>query len=80
MFNFVCRYNSVGNSGVRKLALKRGKVVSTKHSFKSGSALNVKDLQKRLLKKRTFAKVQWAVKAYQEWSKVRMEDVVITMP
>ena len=32
------------------------------------------------MKRRTFAKVKWAVKAYQEWREVRMQDYVNSDP
>ena len=59
----------------RKRGFAASKTVSNVRQFKKISEDKVKELQKERLKKRTFAKVQWAVKAFREWRSNRMSDV-----
>ena len=57
-----------------KLGVSAAKIVSKKRLFKSVSSAKVELLKKKQLKKRTFSKVKWAVRAYQEWRECRMQD------
>ena len=65
-----------GKSAIRKVALPAAKVVSRNRSFKKISTAKMELLKQKHLKKRTFAKVQWAVRAYQEWRESRINDVM----
>ena len=50
--------------------------MSRKHYFKNISEVKMNELHKNQMKRRTYAKVKWAVKAYQAWREVRIQDTV----
>ena len=50
------------------------KTVSTLRSFKTVDDAKLNDLKKTKLKKRTEAKMNWGVRAYNEWRSVRLSD------
>ena len=58
------------------MALNASKTVSKNRSFKKISEEQMAELKQNQLKKRTFAKVQWAVRAFQEWRSHRLADFV----
>ena len=65
----------------RKLAVKRlgvgvKKTVSNLRKFKNIAVSKMEDLKKTKLKKRTEAKMLWAVRAYNEWCEFRLSDAV----
>ena len=44
--------------------------------FKSLPAAKISQLKTKQLKKRTYSKMQWGVRAYNEWRKQKLDDVV----
>ena len=51
------------------------KTVNKLRNFKKVSADKMEELKKEQIKRRTFSKLQWAVKAYREWRSSKMVDV-----
>ena len=51
----------------RKLGFAASKTVSKLNRFKQISNQKLNELKQEKLKRRTYSKVQWAVKAYEEW-------------
>ena len=60
------RLNSKRNTG-RKLGIGVSKTVSRRRLFNKISDDKLKQLQTKQIKRRSFAKMQWAVRAYNEW-------------
>ena len=62
----------------RNVGLKRPlgipKTVSNVRQFKKVTASRLDDLKKRHLKKKTFSKMQWGVRAYNDWRNQRLMD------
>ena len=59
----------------RKLGFAASKSVSNIKQFCHISTERVNKLKEDKIKKRTYAKMQWAVKAFREWHSNRMSDV-----
>ena len=62
-----------GKAGRRKVGF-RSSQCSGVRKFNIASAKKVEDLKQIKLKKKTAAKVHWAVRAYNEWREVRISD------
>ena len=60
---------------MKRLGFGASKFVSRKRTFKTISENKIDTLQQKQLKKRTFAKIQWALGAYDEWRSNRLQDV-----
>ena len=50
--------------------------MSNLRKFKQVSEARIKELQQNRLKRRTFAKMQWGVRAFREWRNIRLSDPV----
>ena len=64
---------------LRKIGLKRGRVSMSKavsRKFHSVSEAAIKDLKKVQMKKRSEYKMNWAVRAYNEWRSNRLNDII----
>ena len=53
-----------------------GVMKSVNRKFKSLSTTKLAQLKTSHLKKRTFSKMQWGVRAYNEWRKAKLDDIV----
>ena len=63
-----------GRGNGTKLGLVTSQTVSRKRSFKTLTNAKLDLLKRRQLKQHTLAKVKWAVRAYNEWRAVRLQD------
>ena len=63
-----------GRHGVKRLGLGASKTVSRSRIFKKVNDTKIAELQEKQMKKRTYAKVMWAVRAYQEWRESRLGE------
>ena len=68
---FHCSFNLKKAGGVMK-SLLTAKTVSNLRRFKSVSDTKRNQLKTRLMKKRTFNKMQWAVNLFKEWCSARL--------
>ena len=59
-----------------KKPLGSTKTVSTLHKFKSLSASKIVELKTRQLKKQTNNKMQWGVRAYNDWRTNKLSDII----
>ena len=63
---YYCSINTI-TKGIRKVGLKTGKTVSTMRAFKTVSDQKMRQLKTKWMKKRTFNKMLWGVRAFNEW-------------
>ena len=66
-----CRFNSRRKTFAGR-TLATGKTVSKPNRFKSVSDAKLKELKTKWMKKRTFNKMQWGVRAFQDWRSDRL--------
>ena len=59
-----------------KLGVAAAKTVSRKHTFNSITDEKLLELKTKMIKKRSLAKMQWAVRAFEEWHEHKLQDVV----
>ena len=59
----------------RKLGFAASKTVSNVRRFKKISDEKLVELKKETIKRRTYAKIQWAVKAFRDWRVNRLNDI-----
>ena len=60
----------------RKIGFGATKSVSTIHKFKNISDEKLHALQRNQLKRCTYAKMQWTVKAFHEWRNNKLSDPI----
>ena len=74
-YYYFFRWN-LRSSYKHKLGFAASKTVSksTAHHFKNLTDAKMKELKENSLKIRTFAKFQWAVRAFKEWCNVKLAD------
>ena len=71
---FILRWKSCSQIG-RKMGFAALKTVSNAKRFNSVSMDRLKELKVEKIKKRTYVKMRWAVKAYHDWRSNRMNDI-----
>ena len=59
-----------------KLSVKAAKIVSKKRIFNKIFHVKMRELSTKFVKHRSLAKMQWAVRAFQEWRQYRLHDFV----
>ena len=72
--NLNFRWKSKSQIG-RKLGFAASKTVSNLRRFKKVSDEKIAELKKETIKKRTYAKMQWGVKAFRDWRHNRLSNV-----
>ena len=59
----------------RKLGFAASKTVSNAKRFRTISEEKMNDLKKEHIKRRTYVKMKWVVKAFCDWRQNRMSDI-----